>query len=93
MKTMSVGELKPNFSAAIAGVKAGEDIIISYGRKKEKVAAIIPYYKYIKQAKKKQKEFVNNKSGLEFYANSWVDDPEFDKVIEDFDAVDSEKWQ
>jgi len=93
MKTMSVGELKPNFSAVIAGIKAGEEVIISYGRKKERVAVIIPYEKYKNQERKKQKEFVNNKNSLDFYANSWVDDSEFDKVIKDFDSIDSEKWK
>ena len=93
MKTMSVGELKPHFSAVLNDIKAGEEIIVSYGRKKEKVAVIIPYEKYKKQALKKQKEFVNNKKNLEFYTNSWVKDSEFDKVIKDFESIDMEKWQ
>ena len=44
MKTMTVGELKAQFSAVLDQIAAGgEPIAISYGRKKEKVAAIVPY--------------------------------------------------
>ncbi len=93
MKVMSVGELKPKFSSVLDNIKTGEEIIVSYGRKKEKVAVIIPYEKYKKQTLKKQKEFVNKKNGLEFYSGSWVKDSEFDKVIKDFDSVDMEKWK
>ena len=53
MKTKSVGELKTNFSEVLENVKKGESIVISYGRKKEKIAVIIPYssYKSIKKRK------------------------------------------
>jgi antitoxin (DNA-binding transcriptional repressor) of toxin-antitoxin stability system len=44
MKTMTVGELKAQFSEVLDQLsKNGEPVAISYGRKKEKIAAIIPY--------------------------------------------------
>ncbi|MDZ7841051.1 MAG: type II toxin-antitoxin system Phd/YefM family antitoxin [Gammaproteobacteria bacterium] len=44
MKTMTVGELKSRFSEVLEQmVKNGEPIAISYGKKKEKIAAIVPY--------------------------------------------------
>ena len=44
MKIMTVGELKAQFSEVLGQmVKNGEPIAISYGKKKEKIAAIIPY--------------------------------------------------
>ncbi len=44
MKTMTVGELKARFSEVLGQIiKNGEPVVISYGRKKEKIAAIIPY--------------------------------------------------
>ncbi len=46
MKTMPVGELKTHFSQIIEDVKHGEEVIISYGKKKENIAVIIPYSKY-----------------------------------------------
>ena len=46
MKTYPVGEFKTHFSEIIERVRAGEEIIISYGKKKEKVAVLIPYAAY-----------------------------------------------
>ena len=43
MKTVTIGELKAHFSDVLERVKQGETVVISYGRKKEKVAALIPY--------------------------------------------------
>lgn len=44
MKTMTVGELKAQFSEVLGQMlKNGEPVAISYGKKKEKIAAIIPY--------------------------------------------------
>lgn len=43
METMTIGELKAQFSAVLDKVRAGETIVIAYGKKKEKVAAIVPY--------------------------------------------------
>ena len=41
---MTVGELKAQFSEVLGQmIESGEPVAISYGRKKEKIAAIIPY--------------------------------------------------
>jgi prevent-host-death family protein len=46
MKTFAVGDFKTHFSEIIERVRAGEEIIISYGKRKEKVAVLIPYAAY-----------------------------------------------
>ncbi len=46
MKNMQVGYLKTHFSDVIEQVIGGEKITINYGRKKEKVAVIVPYPEY-----------------------------------------------
>jgi prevent-host-death family protein len=46
MKTFSVGEFKTHFSEIIERVRSGEEIIITYGKKKENVAVVIPYAAY-----------------------------------------------
>lgn len=46
MKIYPVGEFKAHFAEIIEQVRAGEEIIISYGKKQEKVAALIPYAAY-----------------------------------------------
>ena len=43
---MQVGEFKAHFSEVVERVKNGEEIIISYGRKRENVAVLIPYAAY-----------------------------------------------
>lgn len=43
MKTLSIGDLKTHFSEVLDQVKQGETFIVCYGRKKKKVAALIPY--------------------------------------------------
>ncbi|MBN1696846.1 MAG: type II toxin-antitoxin system Phd/YefM family antitoxin [Spirochaetales bacterium] len=46
MKTMPVGKLKSHFSEVIEAVKNGEHIVISYGKKKKKIAVIIPFSQF-----------------------------------------------
>lgn len=43
---MTVGELKARFSEVIDLVQKGEDVVISYGKKKEKIAVLIPFSQY-----------------------------------------------
>lgn len=43
MQTVQVGELKARFSEIIEAVRAGETVVVSYGRGRENVAALIPY--------------------------------------------------
>ncbi|MES2331620.1 MAG: prevent-host-death protein [Bacteroidota bacterium] len=42
MKVLSVGEFKANFSEILKKVLAGEEVGISYGKKKEVVARLVP---------------------------------------------------
>lgn len=46
MKTFGVGEFKAHFSEIIEQVRSGEEIVITYGKKKEQVAVVIPYSAY-----------------------------------------------
>lgn len=46
MNAIQIGDLKTHFSDVIKRVKNGNEIIITFGRKKENVAVIIPYEKY-----------------------------------------------
>ena len=43
MSVMTIGEVKARFSEVVESVRRGKTVIISYGRKREKVAALIPY--------------------------------------------------
>jgi len=47
MQTLTVGELKTGFSEVLKKIRSGEEIVISYGKKREKVAVLIPYSTYV----------------------------------------------
>lgn len=47
MQTLTIGELKSRFSDVLKKVRGGQKIVISYGKKREKVAIIIPYSAYV----------------------------------------------
>lgn len=42
MEIMTVGDLKSRFSEVLEKIKAGKEIAVSFGRKKEIVAYLIP---------------------------------------------------
>jgi antitoxin (DNA-binding transcriptional repressor) of toxin-antitoxin stability system len=43
---MTVGHFKSHFSQVLDLIQHGEDIVISYGKKKEKIAVLVPYDAY-----------------------------------------------
>jgi antitoxin (DNA-binding transcriptional repressor) of toxin-antitoxin stability system len=45
MKTMTSAKLKANFSSVVDELKQGNEVIITYGRKKEPLGRIIPQSK------------------------------------------------
>ena len=51
MKKLPVGELKTHFSEVLDQIKSGEEIVITFGKKKESIAVIIPYKEYKKKNK------------------------------------------
>lgn len=52
MKTLTIANLKTKFSDIINEVRNGEEIIVEYGKKHEKVAVIIPYKNFKKKKRK-----------------------------------------
>ena len=60
MKSFPVGEFKTHFSEIIEQVRLGEEVIITYGKKKENVAVLIPYSAY--KTRKIQLGLLQNKT-------------------------------
>jgi len=52
MQTLSIGELKSRFSEVLGRLRGGQEILISYGKKKEKVAVLVPYSSYKRRSKR-----------------------------------------
>jgi prevent-host-death family protein len=65
MKTMPVGEFKAHFSEAVEQVKRGEEIVISYGKKRENIAVLVPYSTY-KQKNRIKLGVLKDKASVEF---------------------------
>jgi antitoxin (DNA-binding transcriptional repressor) of toxin-antitoxin stability system len=53
LKTYSVGDLKAKFSSVMDAVRRGEEVGISFGRKKEQLAVIVPYHAYVAGEKRR----------------------------------------
>ncbi len=52
METMTVGDFKTNFSEVLKKVLNGEEVAISYGKRKEIVARLVPGSGKIKEKRK-----------------------------------------
>ena len=46
MQTLTIGELKARFSEVLEKLRNGQEIVISYGKRREKIAVIVPYSAY-----------------------------------------------
>ena len=52
MKSIAVGEFKALFSSVIKELQGGHPITITYGKKRTKLAVLVPYDQYVKAAKR-----------------------------------------
>ena len=48
MKTLSVADLKSQFSSVITDLRNGKEVAITYGRNQEPLATIVPQSKMVK---------------------------------------------
>lgn len=53
MRTLTIGEFKAQLSDVLAAVQAGESVVVCYGRKKERVAALIPIAEFAARVAKR----------------------------------------
>jgi prevent-host-death family protein len=75
MKTLQVGELKSRFSSVLEAVRRGEEIAISFGKRKERLAVIVPYSKYKKGVQRKL-GILKNKASFELHEGFKISDEE-----------------
>lgn len=78
MKKVQVGEFKANFSEIIKQVKEeGQEYLVSYGKKKEAAAILMPVERY-KQLKGKRKfGLLEGKGSFELADDFKLDDDSF----------------
>ncbi|GHS95395.1 prevent-host-death protein [Synergistales bacterium] len=65
MKTLSLAEAKTSFSSVIKEVVSGTEIAVSYGKRKETVAVIVPYERW-KKSRERQLGTLEGKMAAEF---------------------------
>ncbi|MGH7884276.1 MAG: type II toxin-antitoxin system Phd/YefM family antitoxin [Thermodesulfobacteriota bacterium] len=75
MITKTVGEFKAKFSEVIEEIKKGNEVVISYGKKREKLAVLVPFNKY--KPKKRQIGIMDGKAFVEFSEDFKITDEEF----------------
>jgi len=75
MKTMTVGEFKSAFSDVLKRVIAGEEIGISFGKKKEIVARLVPKNKG--NAPKRKLGVLEGKASVKFSKDFKITEAEF----------------
>ena len=76
MKTLPVAEIRTNFSALLKEVESGSEIGISFGRKKETIAVIVPIDEY-KKIKARKLGTLEGKVKVEFSDNWAITEEEF----------------
>jgi prevent-host-death family protein len=79
MKTMTVGEFKSRFSEALDAVREGETIIVSHGRDRKKVAAMVPYSE-LTTTEKRPLGLLKSKARVKFGREFAIDDEQLLKA-------------
>ena len=53
VQQLTVGQFKSNFSDVVQKLLQGQEVVVSYGKKKEKIGVFVPYKNYQKKTKRK----------------------------------------
>ncbi len=77
MITLPVGEFKTHFSDILKKVEKGEEFIISYGKQKQKVAAIIPFRKFKNNQTNRKIGILKGKADYQIRSDFKINDNEF----------------
>lgn len=75
MKTLQVAEAKTHFSTVLKDVEAGNEIAISYGKRKETIAVIVPYEAW-KKSRKRELGTLKGKGTVKFSKDWYITDDE-----------------
>ena len=76
MRVLQSAEAKTHFSSILKDIEAGNEIAITYGRKKQTVAVIVPYDQW-KKKKKRQLGTLKGKAEVNFSMEFSMSDEEF----------------
>lgn len=77
MRSLTIGEFKAQFSEVLTAVQAGESVVVCYGRRKERVAALVPYAQFAAQAGKRPMGLLKGRAGFSVTDDFALSDEEF----------------
>ena len=80
MKSIQVGEFKARFAEMLDAVKAGETVVISYGRKREKVAALVSYPQ-VREPARRRLGVLAGRARVRFAKNFSISDEELLRAV------------
>lgn len=76
MKSLTVGEFKARFADVLKDIQDGQSIAITYGKKRTKLAVLIPYNQYMKVAPR-QLGILQDKASYHIHRDFKMTDEEF----------------
>lgn len=77
MRTLTIGEFKAQFSDVLTAVQAGESVVVCYGRKMERVAALVPYAEFVASAGKRPLGLLKRRASFSVTKDFKLTDDEF----------------
>ena len=77
MRTLTIGEFKAQFSDLLTAVQAGESVVVCYGRKRERVAALVPYAQFSAQTGKRPLGLLKDHASFSIADDFKLSDDEF----------------
>ena len=78
MQTLPVGEFKSHFSEVLEQIKEGKEFVISYGKQRKKLAALIPYKKFLKRKNARRRiGILERKAGFKISGDFKMSEQEF----------------
>ena len=77
MRSLTIGEFKAQFSEVLTAVQAGESVVVCYGRRKERVAALVPYAQFAAQAGKRPMGLLKGRASFSVTDDFALSDEEF----------------
>ena len=77
MRTLTIGEFKAQLSEVLTAVEAGESVIVCYGRKKQRVAALVPYAEFAATTDKRPIGLLKGRASFSLAPDFNLTDEEF----------------
>ena len=77
MDSLPVGEFKSQFADILSQVRLGKRYLVTYGKKKEKIAVLVPYNSYQSTKEPFKLGLLKNKGELVIHDDFEMTDEEF----------------